>query len=153
MFDQKKIEKKFKSHSFIGGVKWTEGRLWSITSDDGVELNGGSPSKLGGTPGNWSPEDLMLASINTCHLSSFTHLCRHKKFDFVSYESEAEGIIEHDGENFRFTKFILKPKIGVKSEDDIEPAREYIIKAHHGCWMGSSVIAEVEVKPEIFVAA
>ena len=120
MTDQVKPVKKYKTHIFTGGVKWIEGRLWKVTSDEGIELNGGSPSKLGGVLGNWSPEDLMLASVNSCHLSSFTHLCSHKRFEFVSYECDAEGIIEHDGEKFRYTKFILRPKVGVKSDEDID---------------------------------
>jgi organic hydroperoxide reductase OsmC/OhrA len=100
----------------------------------------------------WSPEDLLLASVNTCQLASFLSLARLKKFEIASYTSEAEGLIEHDGTGYRYTKIILKPRVGVKSEQDIETARGFIEKAHHGCWMGRSVKAEVIVEAEIFVA-
>jgi len=152
MNDQKQTEKKYKTHVFEGDVKWTGGRVWDVISDEGLTIKGGSPEKLGGEPLKWSPEDFLLASINTCQLASFLSLCRLKKFEIVSYTSEAEGFVEHDGEGYRYTKIILKPKIGVKSEQDIETAREFVEKAHHGCWMGRSVIAELLVEPEIFVS-
>jgi organic hydroperoxide reductase OsmC/OhrA len=148
----KASEKKYKTHTFKVITKWHDGKTWEINTGEADTIRGGSPSVFGGEPGRWSPEELMLASVDSCHQSSFISLCRRKDFEFVSYESENEGLLEHDGEKFRFTKMTLRPRIGVKSEDDIERAKELIHKSHKGCFMSNSVNSEVTIEEEVFVA-
>lgn len=145
-------EKKFKVHNFTTSTKWTGGRTWDISGMTTEPIAGGPPPVFRGIEGKWTPEDMLLSSVNTCTLSTFTGYCERKHFEFVSYECEAEGTLEHDGTNYKFSKIILRPKIGVKSEEDIETAREYIDRAHDLCFMGYSVKADIIIEPEIFVA-
>ena len=149
--NRKSSGRKYKSHAFKIKTKWDSGRKWQILLDDTEPIEGGSPVVFGGDVGRWAPEQLMIASIDSCHLASFVALCKHKDFEFVSYESENEGILEHDGEVFRFTKMTMRPKVGVKSEDEIERAKELVHKAHKGCFMSNTVNSEVTIEPEAFV--
>jgi peroxiredoxin-like protein len=149
--NEKRPQKKYKSHTFIVHTKWQGAKTWEIHAGEAETIRGGSPSVFGGEPGRWAPEELMLASVDSCHQSSFISLCARKDFEFVSYESENEGLLEHDGEKFRFTKMTLRPRIGVKSEDDIERAKELIHKAHKGCFMSNTVNSEVTIEEEVFV--
>lgn len=144
-------ERKYKSHTFKVATKWRGGKTWEINTGEADMIRGGSPSVFGGEPGRWTPEELMLASIDACHQASFISLCARKDFEFVSYESENEGQLEHDGEMFRFTKMTIRPRIGVKSEDDIERAKELIHKAHKGCFMSNSVNSDVTIEEEVIV--
>jgi organic hydroperoxide reductase OsmC/OhrA len=142
-------ENKRKPHIFKCSVKWTSGRQWDVISSTGLVIKGGSPQAFGGTGNEWSPEELLLASINTCHLSAFYSYSNRKGFEFVSYESEVEGVLEHDGTKIRYTKIVVRPKLVVKSEADIETGVHYIQRAHTMCFMADSVKAEVIVEPEV----
>jgi len=151
MNDTTKTEKKYKSHTFKTSLSLTGDRQWEVTSNGGLKLEGGPPPAFSGTDDRWSSEDLLISSVNSCHLASFYAYATRKGFEFISYESEVEGLLEHDGNGFRFTKIILRPVITVKSEDDVETAIQFMKRAHQMCFMGHSVNAEVTVETEVVV--
>ncbi len=151
MNEKPAIEKKYKSHKFHTSVRLTGERIWDVTNSGGHSVKGDPPPVFGGTESNWSPEDLLLSGVNACHLASFYSYATRKGFEFSAYESEIEGLLEHEGTGFRFTKMIIRPKITVKSEDDIETAKQYMKRAHQICFMGHSVNAEVTVETEVVV--
>lgn len=149
MNDKPKPVRKYKTHTFTSGLEWAGEKSWKVTADSCHEIKGGPPPQFGGVPENWSPEDLMLSSVNSCHLASFLGYSKRKGFEFVSYSSEIEGILEYDDGTFRFTKMIIRPRVVVKTEEDIETAHQYINRAHELCFMGHSVNADVTVEPDI----
>lgn len=149
MDDKPKTEKRYKTHRFTTRTKWLGGRKWNIFNESGFEAPGGPPPVFNGEAERWSPEDLLLASVNSCHLASFVSYCMHKNFEFLAYESTIEGILEHDGQSYRFTKMIIRPHVTVKSEEDIDTVRQYLQRAHEMCFMGRSVNAEILLEPEI----
>jgi len=151
MNDKPQLEKTHKSHSFTTTLEWTGERTWTARTPLCPEIPGGPPVVFGGSDDRWSPEALMLASVNTCHLSSFTGYAKRKGFEFVSYTSEIEGLLEFVDTTFRFTKMVIRPRLVVKSESDIETAKQYLSRAHELCFMGHSVIAEVTMEPEVVV--
>jgi len=149
MDDKPKPEITHKSHSFTTTLEWTGERAWTAQTSSCHDIQGGPPVVFGGSGDRWSPEDLMLASVNTCHLSSFIGYAKRKGFEFVSYTSEIEGLLEFVDTTFRFTKMVIRPRLVVKSESDIETAKQHLSRAHDLCFMGHSVIAEVTMEPEV----
>ena len=138
-----------KSHSFASTLEWTGERTWTAKSPSCADILGGPPVVFGGSDDRWSPEALMLASVNTCHLSSFTGYAKRKGFEFVSYTSEIEGLLEFVDTTYRFTKMVIRPRLVVKSESEIETAKQHLSRAHELCFMGNSVKAEVILEPEV----
>ncbi|HEX9745125.1 MAG TPA: OsmC family protein [bacterium] len=145
-------DKKYKAHTFNTSLEWTGDRNWIARVSTCDEISCSPPKVFRGEEGNWTPEDLMLASVTGCLLSTFVGYAERKHLEVVSYEAVADGILEHDGTNYRFTKITVKPKIGVKSEADIETAKQYAHRAHDLCFMAYSVKADVIIEPEVFVA-
>lgn len=152
MQEERKDERIYKTHVFRVGAEWTGGRTWVNKAEGAADVPGGPPPVFGGEPGRWTPEDLMLASVNSCQVGTFISYCIRKRFEFVSLECTTEGELEHDGKGYKFTKMVVRPRVVVRSEGDVETAREYLEKAHETCFMSNSVIAEVEMEPEIVVA-
>lgn len=146
-----KPKREYKVHTFQCSLSWTGDRTWDVTHETAPAIQGGPPAVFMGEPGKWSSEELLLASVNSCVLATFVSYCARKKFEFVSYTSHVEGVLEHDGTNYKFSGIALRPRITVKSADDIETARHYIERAHDLCFMSYSVKAEVVVEPEIMV--
>jgi organic hydroperoxide reductase OsmC/OhrA len=150
--EKPQVKKEYKPHSFSSNVRWTGSRTWVAGGETSPEIPGGPPPVFGGAPGRWSPEEFMLASVNCCHLSSFISYSMRKGFEFVSFESSIEGTLEHNGTSYSFTRMVVRPKITVKSEADVETARQYLERAHQICFMRNSVCADVVMEPEITVA-
>jgi hypothetical protein len=67
-------------------------------------------------------------------------------------ESDAEGVLEFQEGNYRFTEIILHPRIVVKSQDDVAMARELIESAHKKCLVTNSITAQVKIFPDFRVA-
>jgi len=149
MNDKPDKEKIFKPHTYRVFAAWTGDRTWQITSEGTSAIDGGSPVSSGGPPGRWPPGELLLASINSCLLASFVGYCLRKNFEFVSYESETEGLLENDGVTIRFTKMTIRPRVAVKNESDVETARAYIQRAHKMCFMAHSVNADIAIEPTV----
>jgi len=152
MNDKPRPERKYLPHAFSTSVHWTGGRTWTVQCENAYDIDGGPPIDFGGVPDRWTPEDLMLASVNSCHVSTFISLSIRKGFEFVSLDSSIEGTLEHDGKGYVFTAMVIYPRIVVKSDADIEIARGYLERAHETCFMGNSVTAKVTMEPEIIVA-
>jgi organic hydroperoxide reductase OsmC/OhrA len=146
-----KPKREYKVHTFRSSLAWTGDRTWDVTHETAVAIQGGPPAVFMGEPGKWSSEELLLASVNSCVLATFVSYCARKRFEFVSYTSDVEGVLEHDGTNYKYSRITLRPRITVKSAEDVEPARHYIERAHDLCFMSYSVKAEVTVEPEIIV--
>lgn len=145
-------KRKYKTHTFKGGLSWTGGRTWDFSGDNTPPFHGAPPERFRGEAGKLTPEDLMLASVNTCMIATFTSVAARENFEPVSYESEIEGILEHtEDAGFIFTKIFIRVKMAVNSEEDKAIALACLDRAHLGCWMSNSLKAEVTIEPEIVI--
>jgi organic hydroperoxide reductase OsmC/OhrA len=61
-------------------------------------------------------------------------------------------VLENVEGKYRFTEVILHPHVTVKSQEDIERAREVLDSAHKGCLVSNSITATVKVFPDFRVA-
>jgi len=91
------------------------------------------------------PEDLLVASLSSCHMLSFLAICTKKKVTVQSYQDDATGFLEHDGGKLWMTRVILRPKVVC----DADPATLEQIHhlAHEACFIASSVKTDVTVEP------
>jgi organic hydroperoxide reductase OsmC/OhrA len=132
-------------------VLWKSGRRAVISSAGKPDIEVSSPPEFKGEAGFWTPEDMFVASVNLCTLLTFVAFAQHKALQFVGYESAAEGVLENVEGKYRFTEVVLHPHVTVKSQEDIERAREILDGAHKGCLVSNSIAAAVKVFPEIRV--
>lgn len=56
------------------------------------ETEVGSPPEYGGNSITLNPEEMFVASVNSCIVLVFYHFKKKFKVEFTSYHSEAEGI-------------------------------------------------------------
>lgn len=138
--------KKFIYRTKVYWVKEKKGVLSSIGKPD-IEV--AVPPEFRGHEGIWTPEDLFVASVNICIKTTFLHYAQRNSFEFLSYESEAEGILEKVENQFMFTEIKIRPKIVVASNGQIEKAKELIALSEKNCLISNSIKSKVEVMPEI----
>ncbi len=111
------------------------------------EIEVATPPEFGGHAGIISPEDLFVSSANVCFMSTLINTAKNMEVELISYESEAEGIIEIVDKMKRFTKIIIRPKI--KAKETEEKIKLILTHTEKRCLVANSMKAQVIIEPEI----
>jgi hypothetical protein len=78
--------------------------------------------------GIWSPEDLFVASANTCLITTFLAVAERAGLAFSSYGRVADGCLDLVVETFRLTTITVRPRIILRSEADGSKAGDLLQK-------------------------
>ncbi len=151
MNDVQQPKPKYKTFTYNTHLKWIEDRAGMINSEGKPEFRVASPPEFKGEEGVWTPEDLFVAAVESCTMTTFLAFAYRKKLPLASYDSRAEGKLEFVDGGYRFTTVVLQPQIFVKSEEAVEEAERMIHDAHEKCLIANSIKAEVTIEPEIRV--
>ena len=144
-------EIKSKKFTYETTVTWKEEKKGLLCSFGKEAIKIATPPEFQGHEGMWTPEDLFVASVNVCIKTTFLHYAQKNNFEFLSYESKAEGVLERVEDQFLFSEIKVIPKIAVKSNTQIQKAKELIALAEKNCLISNSIKSKVEVTPEIKV--
>ena len=60
-------------------------------------------------------------------------------------------LLDYQDGKYRFTEITVHPQVAVKSQDDVERARQIMESAHANCFISNSITASVNVIPEFRV--
>src|SRR6185436_16041186 len=117
-------------------------------------IPGSSDPVFLGDPARYNPEEMLVASISTCHMLWYLHLCAVNKVVVLDYEDQAGGIMEEaeDGGG-HFLEVTLRPRITVTADSNLETARRLHHAAHEKCFIASSVNFPVRVEAEFRCAS
>ncbi len=141
-----------KSFTYRTSAEWTSGRSGALGAAGKPTLPVSSPPEFKGEAGRWTPEDLFVAAIDLCTMTTFVHFAERQHLPLRAYRSEAEGLLEFVDDGFRFTRVVLRPTIVLGDEAAVEPAAQAMRDAHAACLIGRSVRAEVVVEPRLEVS-
>ena len=107
-----------------------------------------------GDASRYNPEELLVASLSSCHMLWYLHLCAVNGIVVTSYEDCAEGVmIEQAGGEGRFTEVVLAPEIVLTPGSDVDRAHALHAEAHAKCFIANSVNFPVRHEPVIRIAA
>ena len=111
-----------KDHFYSINLKWTgnkgEGttgyrtyeRSHVISAGYKPDIPGSSDPAFRGDKTRYSPEDLLVASLSSCHMLWYLHLCADNGVVVVNYEDHANGIMTEDpNAGGRFKEVVLNP--------------------------------------------
>jgi organic hydroperoxide reductase OsmC/OhrA len=147
--EQAKTKVQHKTFTYRTRLGWTSGRSGVLSADGKRSVEASSPPEFKGEPGLWTPEDLFVAAIDLCTMTTFAGFVLRKQIPVISYRSEAEGVLEFVDDGYRFTRVVLRPRITVANRGALGPAAQAMHDAHAQCLIGRSVRAEVSVEPRI----
>jgi organic hydroperoxide reductase OsmC/OhrA len=101
-----------------------------------------------------NPEELLLASLSSCHMLWYLHVCAVNGVVITEYIDEAIGSMEEnpDGSG-QFKEVVLHPKIIVTEQHMVEKANALHHEANKMCFIARSVNFPVKHKPETIVAS
>jgi organic hydroperoxide reductase OsmC/OhrA len=149
-----------KQHRYEAQVDWTgntgEGtkayrgylRDHVITIAGKPPLAGSSDPAFRGDPARYSPEDLLIASLSSCHMLWYLHLCSSNQVIVTSYRDHAVGIMDErpDGSG-AFREVVLRPEVTLAPAGDALKAMALHEEAHRFCFIANSVNFPVRLEP------
>lgn len=132
-------------------IEWKGEKTGSLTGGDVPAISVGAPPEFNGDKGRWSPEQLLVASVNSCYMLTLLAIAENSKIPLVSFVSGARGKLEKvAGAGYQVTEIIIRPKIVVTSAKDTERVSRIIEKAKQNCFVSNSIKSAITVEPEIF---
>lgn len=103
-----------------------------------------------GDRARYNPEELLVASLSSCHMLWYLHLCAVNGVVVLDYRDQAEGTMQEEADGGgTFVRVVLKPQVTLAKGGDRDRALALHAKAHHLCFIARSVRFPVDVAPEI----
>jgi uncharacterized OsmC-like protein len=123
---------------------------YALVSSAGLpELRTAPPADYEGPGDAWSPEHLLLASVQTCLLFTLRAVARLSKVEFTGLEVDAAGTVDrHDGVT-RFTEIVLRPRLTVPAGADRERALRVLEKSEKACLVSASLSVPIHLEATI----
>ena len=149
-----------KKHQYSLTVKWTgnngEGtsnyktyeRSHTIMANNKADILCSSEPVFRGDKSKYNPEELFVASISSCHMLWYLHLCADAGIVVVDYVDNPVGILNEasDGSG-HFTKVTLHPVVTITDNSKIEKANELHKRANELCFIANSCNFKVLHEP------
>ena len=151
-----------KEHNYETSLVWTgntgEGtktykgysRSHEISVEGKPVIVGSSDPNFNGDAERYNPEEMLVASLSSCHMLWYLHLCSQAKIVVTDYTDQASGkMVETADGGGHFTEVILKPRVCISKESDSVKAEKLHTRAHGLCFIANSVNFPVLTKAEI----
>jgi organic hydroperoxide reductase OsmC/OhrA len=106
-------------------------------------------------PGAVDPEEMLVASLSTCHMLTFLHVARLQGFVVIRYVDDPVGVMEKIDNRGRMavTRVTLRPTITYDGRRPTDVERDHMHHAaHEECFIANSVKTEVVVVEAAAVA-
>jgi organic hydroperoxide reductase OsmC/OhrA len=138
-----------KSFTYRTSMEWAGGKAGLLSGEGKQSFRVASPPEFRGEPDVWTPEDLLVAAVESCLLMTFMSFAQKRELDIEAYYSEAVGLLQHDDGGYRFTRIVVKPTIFINDVEDEEAVRTAMRDAHSDCLIAKSLQATVVVDPDV----
>ena len=113
------------------------------------ELRTAPPTDYDGPGDAWSPEHLLLASVQSCFLFTLRAIARLAKVEFITLDLEASGTVNRQDGVTRFTEIVLRPRLTLSSSTDRERALHVLEKSEKMCLVSASLSTPIRLEPHI----
>ncbi|MBN2593210.1 MAG: OsmC family protein [Sedimentisphaerales bacterium] len=109
----------------------------------------GPPPEYGGSPNSLNPEEMFVASVNSCIMLVFYHFANKYEVEIASYHSQAEGKVEKTKNGLRFTNVEVKAKVSLAGTASAERIEEIAHLADKYCLVSGSLACPVQYSVEV----
>lgn len=154
-----------KQHNYATTITWTgnkgEGtndyrnyeRSHTLSIEGKQDILCSSDTPFRGDGSKHNPEDMLLASLSSCHMLWYLHLCADAGVIVTDYVDQATGTMEELATGGgHFTEVVLHPVVTIKDAAMIEKANALHDKAHEKCFIANSCNFPVRHEPKAVVA-
>ena len=113
------------------------------------DLEVGPAPEFNGSPETLNPEEIFVAAVNNCLMTTFFYFVRKSNIEILSYHSNAAGRVEKQTDGFRFTNVDVRAKVTLRQQEYAQKARELGDLAEKYCLVSRSVACPVHYELEV----
>jgi len=137
--------------TFETELTWKEGKQANLTARDNPVLQAATPPEFGGPAHTWCPEELFVASIESCLMSTFLYFADRFHLSLAAYSSRTKGILEKTAEGLRFSGVEVRIEVAWEDDESLEKADSLRLKEklEKYCPVSASLICPVSVQMEM----
>lgn len=149
-------------HNYKLAIKWNGNRGlgtsdykafdrdYAIQIEHKETLNGSADPTFRGDKTKFNPEDMLLASLSSCHMLSYLHLCSVGGIVVIDYYDTATAVMETriDGGG-HFREVTLNPVVTVADASMIDKAITLHKRASEVCFIANSVNFQIKHIPVV----
>jgi len=149
-----------KEHHYTSALEWTGNtgtgtsdyksyeRSYQLTVDNKPTILGSSDPSFRGDKTRHNPEELLLASIASCHMLWFLHFASVNGVIVLEYTDIATAtMVENADGSGQFSAVMLKPFVKVADASMIEKANSLHHLANESCFIARSLNFKVSHEP------
>jgi len=154
-----------RSHRYATTLTWTGNagagtagyrgyeRAHAIAAEGKPAILASSDPSFRGDPARWNPEELLLASISSCHQLWYLHLCAVAGVVVTAYRDEATAVmVEDETGGGRFESATLRPQVTIAAGSDPDKAMALHHEANAKCFVANSLNFPVGHEATVVVA-
>lgn len=108
-----------------------------------------APADFDGPGDAWSPEHMLLASVQACFLLTMRAIAKLSQLTFTSLESSITGTVDRTDGVMRFTEIVIRPRLRVPAGTDRERAIRVMEKSERACLITASLATPIRLEPEV----
>ena len=138
-------------YSYETTVAWRRGKEGDIRADGRPAINVASPPEFGGPKGMWAPEELLVAAVGSCLMTTFLYFVELLGIQLVSYDGSGSGTMEKTPAGLRFTAMDVAIAVKVDSEADCQKAARLKKKLEKYCPVSASLNFPVRLSLDVSV--
>lgn len=153
---------KAKNHLYRVEITWTGNtgqgtgsyraydRAYTISGVDKPIIEASADPAFRGDKAKYNPEELLVASLSSCHMLWYLHLCAEARVTVTRYIDYPIGtLVEMEDGSGQFSKVLLRPVVTITSQSDADVAAQIHSQVHQKCFIARSVIFPVPCEPTI----
>jgi organic hydroperoxide reductase OsmC/OhrA len=134
---------------FKNTVFQNSGKSAKTTMSGISETEIGPPPEYGGSPNSLNPEEMFVASVNSCIMLVFNHFAEKYDVEVASYHSDVNGKVEKTENGLRFTNIEVKAKVSLGSAASYKEIEEIAQLAEKYCLVSGSLACPVQYLVEV----
>jgi organic hydroperoxide reductase OsmC/OhrA len=129
-------------------------RSHTVQADHKIAIPGSSDPAFRGDAARYNPEELLVASLSSCHMLWYLHLCAEAGIVVTAYSDRATGtMVETADGGGHFSEVTLHPVVTVKEEGMVNIANALHQKANKLCYIANSCNFPIHHQPVCLVEA
>ena len=121
----------------------------ALSTPGAPDLRAAPPLEFGGPGDAWSPEALLLASLEACFLFTLQTVAEAAKMPFVSLDLHGEAVLDRKDGALRLIEIVLRPRLVLAPGADPARALWVLEKSKKSCLIGASLSTPVRMEPEL----
>ncbi|PCI22520.1 MAG: osmotically inducible protein OsmC [Piscirickettsiaceae bacterium] len=121
----------------------------TLSSEKLPAMDVAPPKQFDGPGDQWSPEELLMASLSSCLVLSFRAIAKASKLEWNSIACESQGTLDKVDRKVQFTTVTSVIKLVISTDENAEKANRLLQKAEASCFVSNSLSCDFRLECDI----